>query len=876
MTSGDLSQTLAPRIFRQGTFIFPMGMPFRLAASHRQPKDVAMNRPALLALAIAAALSAGATHAQSNAPVDTEAADDTQTLDAIVVTGTRVAGRSRNDTAAPVDAIGVQQLERTGAPEINQALSVALPSFNFPRPGLTDGTDTVRPAQLRGLAPDQTLVLVNSKRRHSASLVNVNGSAGRGSAAVDLNSIPTAAVRTVEVLRDGASAQYGSDAIAGVINVLLREDDTGGGVTINYGRRESTYEVLTGTPPAGATWSAPPVISRDVSDGETTTISAWKGLSLGGSGFLTIAAELKDQERTERDGYDFRQQYPRVGGAFDPRETTIDRFNAWYGEPELDQKTLFANAGIDFENGARLYGWASWQDRDARSAGFYRRAVDDRNVISIYPDGFLPIIAPTVTDASVAGGVKWNWGEWSMDSSLVWGRNEMDFTIENTLNRSIGPSSQRSFAAGGFDYTQTVFNFGGTRSYAVGSFASDLYVSAGLEARTERYRIFAGEPNSYINGGALLPSGAPTPAGSQVFPGFRPSNEVDEDRNAVGLYVDLEANLTDKLLGSAAIRGEDYSDFGSNLIGKVALRYDFNEAFALRGSVQNGFRAPSMQQQFFTATSTNNLPGGGLVEVGTFPATSTVAAALGAQPLEAEESINLSLGAVVNFGATTLTIDAYRIDIDNRIVLSENLNQANVVAFLASQGITGVGAARFFINGVDTETQGVDVVLTTPWETDGAGRFDFTLLANWNDTKVTRLPSTNVLSSLSPAPVLFGRINQLAFEEGSPKDKFGAAINWSNGRWGASLRATRYGEVLDPGSTAAQDFRISPAVLVDLEGRVAFFDGLELAVGAENLTDEYPDPFTVARNGTGNTPFSNYSPFGRSGRFVYGRLSYRF
>ncbi|WP_397596587.1 TonB-dependent receptor plug domain-containing protein [Silanimonas sp.] len=833
-----------------------------------------MNRPALLALAIASALSAGATHAQSNAAVSTEAADDTQTLDAIVVTGTRVAGRSRNDTAAPVDAIGVQQLERTGSPEINQALSVALPSFNFPRPGLTDGTDTVRPAQLRGLAPDQTLVLVNSKRRHSASLVNVNGSAGRGSAAVDLNTIPTAAVRTVEVLRDGASAQYGSDAIAGVINVLLREDDTGGGVTINYGRRESTYEVITGAPPAGATWSAPARISRDVSDGETTTVSAWKGLSLGGAGFLTIAAELKDQERTERGGYDFRQQYPRVGTAFDPRETTINRFNAWYGEPELEQKTLFANAGIDFENGTRLYGWASRQDRDARSAGFYRPAQDARNITSIYPDGFLPIIAPTVIDSSAAGGVKWNWGEWAMDSSIVWGRNEMDFTIENTLNRSIGPSSQRTFQAGGFDYTQATFNFGGTRSFALDAFASDLYLSAGLEAREETYRIFAGEPNSYINGGALL-NGAPTASGAQVFPGFRPSNEVDESRNAVGLYVDLEANLTDQLLGSVAIRGEDYSDFGSNLSGKVAMRYDFSEAFALRGSLQNGFRAPSPQQQFFTATSTNFINGVPF-EITTFPATSPVAAALGARPLEAEESVNVSFGAVFNFGEATLTIDAYRIDIDNRIVLSENLTQVSVRNFLTAQGFVGIGGGRFFINGVDTETQGVDVVFTVPFETATAGRFDVTLLANWNNTDVTRVPTTAPIAAIDPTIRLFDRVNVLTFEEGSPKDKYGANLSWSLDRFGATLRATRYGEVLAPGTTAANDFVLSPKVLVDLEGRVRLWEGLELAIGVENLADEYPDPLPASLNTTGNTPFSNFSPFGRSGRFLYGRINYSF
>jgi iron complex outermembrane receptor protein len=850
-----------------------------------------MTKPALLALAIAAALAAGNAHAQSNAAVSTEAADDTQTLDAIVVTGTRVAGRSRNDTAAPVDAIGVQQLERTGSPEINQALSVALPSFNFPRPGLADGTDTVRPAALRGLAPDQTLVLLNGKRRHSAALVNVNGTVGRGSSAVDLNTIPTAAVRTVEVLRDGASAQYGSDAIAGVINVLLREDDTGGGVTVSYGQRDSDYEVITGAAPANATWPSPGRISRSVSDGETTTVSAWKGLSLGGAGFLTIAAELKDQERTERGGFDVRQQYPLVAGAFDPRERTINRFNAWYGEPELEQKTVFANAGIDFESGMRIYGWASWQDRDARSAGFFRRAIDERNVIQIYPDGFLPIIAPNVIDASAAGGVKWAWGEWSMDSSIVWGRNEMAFTIENTLNRSIGPSSQRVFNAGGFDYDQTTFNFGGTRSFALDAFASDLYLSAGLEARTESYAINAGEPNSWRNGGVLLPLGttgctAPTAAqiaaggcatasGAQVFPGFRPSNVVDEDRDAIGVYVDLEANVTEQWLASVAIRAEDYSDFGSNLTGKFASRYDFSEAFALRGSLQNGFRAPSPQQQFFTATSTNFINGVPF-DITTFPVADPVAQALGARPLEAEESINASLGAVFSFGEMSLTIDAYRIDIDNRIVLSENLTQASVRNFLTAQGFVGIGGGRFFINGVDTETQGVDIVFTAPFETEAAGQFDLTLSANFNSTDVTRTPTTAPIASIDPNIRLFDRINVLTFEEGAPKDKYIASVDWSLDRFGATLRATRYGEVLTPGTTPANDFILSPTVLVDLEGRVSLWDGLELAVGAENLTDKYPDPFPASLNGTGNTPFSNYSPFGRSGRFLYARVNYSF
>ncbi|MGA1384830.1 MAG: TonB-dependent receptor plug domain-containing protein, partial [Steroidobacteraceae bacterium] len=271
-------------------------------------------------------------------------------LEQVVVTGTRVANRSALDTAVPVDIVPTDALTNIGVAELNQALSVALPSFNFPRPGLTDGTDTVRPATLRGLAPDQTLVLVNGKRRHAAALVNVNGTVGRGSAAVDLNTIPNAAVRTIEVLRDGASAQYGSDAIAGVINLRMREDRDGGEFTLSYGQRQSQYENLTGAAPSGATWSAPNVLKRSVNDGETLTLSGWKGFALGDSGFLTIAAEYKDQERTERGGYDMRRQYPLVSGAFDPRELTFNRFSQWYGEPELKQTTVFANAGYDLSD----------------------------------------------------------------------------------------------------------------------------------------------------------------------------------------------------------------------------------------------------------------------------------------------------------------------------------------------------------------------------------------------------------------------------------------------------------------------------------------------------------------------------------------------
>jgi iron complex outermembrane recepter protein len=829
------------------------------------------------------------------AHADPQAATRDEAPEQVVITGTRVENRSALDSAVPVDVITSEALENVGVTEVQQALSEALPSYNFARPGLADGTDTVRPAALRGLSPDQTLVLVNGKRRHNAALVNVNATIGRGASATDLNTIPAALVRSVEVLRDGASAQYGSDAIAGVINLRLREDREGGGVTATYGLYDTTYDVPVGpamtlTTPSvlipNAPWATSSELSRNRSDGNATTISAWKGLPLGASGFLTAAAEYKDQARTERGGYDMRQQYPRLpNGDFDPREVTFNRFNSWYGEPDLNQKTVFLNAGYDLAGGAQIYGWASYQKREVRSAGFYRPAADARNTPQIYPDGFLPIIAPDVDDYSAAAGVKWTVGDWELDTSLVYGMNEMDFTIENTLNRSQGTASKTEFDSGGFDYDQIVLNVSGVRGLDVG-LAEPLNIAVGLEARRESYSIRAGEPDSYLNGG-LLVNNAPTASGAQVFPGFRPANVVDEDRTAVGAYIDLETRLTEKFLASVALRAEDYSDFGSNVSGKIAGRYDFTEAFALRGSVQNGFRAPSLQQQFFATTSTNFI-GGIPFDVTTFPVTDPVAQALGATDLDAEEAISFSLGTVLRFGNLDVTIDAYLVDIDDRIVLSENLTQANVRTFLQNAGFIGAGGGRFFLNGVDTRTKGIDLALTYPFELGAGGTLGLTFAGNYNETEVTRVPQTPQLASLTPAPPVFDRLNVLTFEEGTPDSKLALSANWTLNQFGATLRATRYGDALSPdtatGATFAgvaaglvpNDIVLGAKTLVDLEARYTFAERFKVAIGAENIFDEYPDPNTPALNTTGTQSFSNYSPFGRSGRFIYSRVSLDF
>lgn len=821
----------------------------------------------VLALTIASLFATGAAVAQTTAKADDSGAA------VVVVTGTRVSNRTVLDTSAPVDVISADTLKNAGTTELNQALSIALPSLNFPRPALTDGTDTIRPATLRGMAPDQTLVLVNSKRRHASALVNLNGSIGRGSAAVDLNTIPTAIIKNIEVLRDGAAAQYGSDAIAGVINLRLRTDRSGGEGTVSYGAHKTEYDLMNDAVPAGGTWSGP--ASRKRTDGQTATVSAWKGLPLGESGFLTLAAEYKDQAHTERGGYDMRQQYPKVNGAFDPRENTVNRFNAWYGDPEVKQSTLFANAGSTLGDGVKLYGWTSYQKREAQSAGYFRRAQDVRNITSIYPDGFLPIIAPTVDDYSATGGMTWTVGDWDFDASLGYGKNKMQFQIENTLNRSIGASSKTSFDAGGFSYDQTVLNLTGVRSVAMDALASPLNVAIGTEARREGYKLFAGEPDSYRYGGQVLADGTPAAPGAQVFPGFRPANATDSSRTAIGVFADLEANLTQQFLGSVAVRGEHYSDFGNSLAGKLAGRYDFSKQFALRGSLQNGFRAPSPQQQSFTATSTNFINGVPF-EITTFKPTDPVAVALGAQPLKAEKSVNASFGAVMRFDPVSVTVDAYRIDVRDRIVLSENLTSAGVRNYIASQGFIGVGGGRFFINGVSTKNEGVDVVMNWPLNAGSAGKFDFTLAGNVNRTEVTKVPTTAQLSALSPAPVLFDRVNVLTLEQGQPKNKINASMNWKLGQWGTTLRATRYGEVLSPGTTAAFDVKLGAKTVVDLEARYAITPKLSLAVGADNLFDAYPETLSPLINSTGNTPFSTYTPFGFSGRFIYGRANYSF
>jgi iron complex outermembrane recepter protein len=824
-----------------------------------------MDDRRMIYAAVLLALGQGAM-AQDTAP---PAGDEEDSVDEVVVTGTRVAERTRLESLAPVDVLSVESLTTQASTELAEALSNAAPSLNFPRPSITDGTDHIRPATLRGLAPDQTLVLVNSKRRHQSALVNVNGSIGRGSAAVDLNAIPLAAIESVEVLRDGASAQYGSDAIAGVINLRLRDAREGGSASVTYGEYDTDVQTERG--------------ARKANDGATMSASGWLGLPLGEEGFLTLSGEFRDRDPTSRGDFDNRV----------PGSPVTSR----YGDGRMEDIAAYANAGVPLGNDWQLYGWAGYQMREGDSAAFPRIFNDVRNVPAIYPNGFLPLITTDIDDLALGWGVRGALGAWQADVSLVYGSNEIAYGVENSLNTSYGAASQTDFDAGGMQYDQIVLNAGIVRGFDWGM-AEPVNVALGIEARQEGYSIEAGEPASYEAGPV-----AGAPAGAQGFPGFKPDNVLDEDREAYSAYLDVEAQITQQFLASAAVRGEDYSDFGSAVTGKLAARYDFTDSFALRGTASTGFRAPGLQQSFFTSTATNFINGIPF-EVGTFPATSPTAVVLGARPLDAEKSRNYSLGTVLRFGSFEATIDAYRINIRDRIVLSENLNTPQVAALIAP---FGASVARFFINGVDTRTEGLDVVTRYTLRTDSLGRFEFVAAGNWNDTEVEDLPSLNVIDNIcvgQPAPctppVLFGRINTLTFEQGTPDSKLSLAIDWSipvgASSIGVNLKGTQYGEVTEPGAPTtaeiaagleeARDIDIEGDTLVDLALTARLNeDKIGITLGVDNLFDQYPDRVpnnrilptppggTVNLNATNALGYSRYSPYGFNGRFVYARFA---
>ena len=879
-----------------------------------------MRRSILTVLSLSASTLAFALPAQAQdvPPSGQDAAEAGQAAspgDDIVVTGSRAQGRTVASSPVPIDVIGNEALTNTGYTETSKVLNQLVPSFNFPQPSITDGTDTVRPATLRGLSPDQTLVLVNGKRRHTTALLNINGSVGRGSAAVDLNLIPAIAIGRVEVLRDGAAAQYGSDAIAGVINFQLAEKrDFSGRVTVTHGFYDTSTDDVQGFaslvgPATGAPTFAPDGTlavtttgkDRHVKDGATTTVAATVGLPVGQAGFLDVSGEYNTRNPTNRTGFDPRQQYDLIGGALDPREFTFNRYSHRYGDAKTQDMKLFVNSGIGIGS-ATLYAFGSYNFRDGESAAFYRRplAADGRSVAAIYPDGFLPLINTTLEDISGTTGIKGEVGDgFRYDLSVGTAKNKFDFQIKNTLNRSFGATSPTAFDAGGLRYTQTVANLDLSKEIELGGF-DKVTLAAGGEYRRETFQLRPGTPGSYQAGPIVG-----TAAGSQGFPGISPTiggQRVDQlrSRHNYSAYAEVDVEVSDAFTLQGAGRYEDYSDFGSDWNYKVAGRFEPVKGFAVRGAVSSGFRAPSLQQQFFSASATNNV-NGVLLETVTLPIDNPIAIALGATPLKAETSVSYSAGAVLTaIPGLNITVDVYQVSIDDRIVVTDNLTATRtngapsganpgltIAQILNNAGFTATNAARFFVNGVDTRTRGLDAVAT--YRLDIAqGRLNLTAGFNYNKTRINRILAAPGPLANIPNLVLFGRQESLRLTDGQPKTKVTLSADYDRDWIGFNVRTNRFGKVLAAGADQFGDVPLKAKWITDAELR-GNFDRFEVAIGANNVFDVYPtrtpagrgvDPITgAARNyGATNyvTPYSSYSPFGFNGRYLYARVGVKF
>lgn len=891
--------------------------------------------------------------------------ESSSTLQEIAVIGSRSAtARTNIQTATPVDVISTKELKSFGQVDVGQIMNYVAPSFSSNRQTVTDGTDHIDPASLRGLGPDQVLVLLNGKRRHTSSLVNINGSVGRGSVGTDLNAIPVAAIERIEVLRDGAAAQYGSDAIAGVINIVLKKGYTGTTASLTYGSNMTTLNYT--TPTLGST--TPTSYSKNITDGQVFQFDFSKGFRLGKEGSLTVSAQYNDRGRTSRTGLDNAPTiYLGANGGFPTTPTgqdqntfrtklvaddaalaksrNYDRENMIFGNSSARNYGLFINGGIPLGINSEIYFSGGYTYRNGQGYGNNRIPVA-RNQQPLkadgtlyYQDGFLPGIGSDIYDKSFIGGYKTKLGDWSMDVSNVYGNNTFQFSVFNSGNASLPAADiqQTSFDAGKLSFTQNTFNVDFARNFQkVGGF-NYINLAFGGEIRIEEFKIVAGELNSYFGAAIQRPTaplvvGGPAQGttaaapGSQVFPGYQPNDETDKTRNSEAIYADFEAEKGKLLLGVAA-RFENFSDFGSTINGKISARYQITDAIAIRGAASTGFRAPSLHQRYFQNTSTqfiNGLPSNTLtVNNDNDIARKTV----GVDALRPEKSVNLSLGLTAKLGnSATLTVDAYQIEINDRIVYSGAYSRAQLGITDATQ-FPGVNNVRFFANAINTKTQGIDIVATDRIQI-GKGRLTLSAALNFNKNQVTGINSTPLIDAPKnndPAnnpstwyrTALFDRQQIGLIENYLPTSKWNLSAAYSIGKLNLTFRAVRFGEVqarnvTDPNAKKADGTfwntqfdhgngsEVAGSAPIDQTFKAVWISDLVIgynitkslyaSIGANNVFDVYPEQIYIdPRNAIGSIDYNSgrdvsnrgrllFQPNqgGYNGRFVFAKLSVNF
>ncbi|AXY74738.1 TonB-dependent receptor [Paraflavitalea soli] len=778
----------------------------------------------------------------NQATLDIELTAGAGNLEEITIVGSRRLGRTAMETAVPIDVIDIKSIARqTGKFDINNMLQFATPSFNANKQSGSDGADHIDPATIRGLGPDQTLVLINGKRRHQSSLINLFGTRGRGNTGTDLNAIPAGAIDRVEVLRDGASAQYGSDAIAGVVNVILKSSVNEFSANINSG-----------------VYDAKKYRTDRKYDGESFQLNANYGTRIGEKGFVNFTADYLTNAKTNR--------VPPPGAVTYRRE---------FGDASAESFSAFFNSEIPVAANTSIYAFGGTTHRFTDAFAWSRDADDNRNVKEIYPNGFDPRIQSAIDDNSISVGIRTMHDGWNIDLNNTYGKNKMHYYVDGTLNATLLAKSPTHFDAGGFWFSQNTTSINFSKPFDV---AAGLNVAFGAEYRVDRYNIFAGEEGSWqnygiidtvINNRVVKYDKLERPAGSQGFPGFQPRNEVNASRTNFGSYVDVELDVSKAFLLSGAVRYEKYSDFGSTLNGKLATRVKVAPGFNLRASVSTGFRAPSLQQTYFNTIYTN-FEQGVPIEILLANNLSTVTRTLGIPPLKEEKSVNLSAGFTAKpVNNLTLTVDGYLINVKDRIVLTGTFDQSDpdIGSDLAA---LGVGAANFFTNAIDSRNIGLDVIITHSGRL-GDGRLTTTLAGNFN--KLT-------IESIHTSPKLVGKEdNYLSAREKSfiiasaPKSKINLTVDYTIAKFSATARLVRFGEVTLLGYDDKPNV-YDPKVTTDLTLGYRISRNIALYAGADNLFNVYPDKQDQENTEEGGLWDSVQMNFG--GRHYFARLSFTF
>lgn len=813
-------------------------------------------KKSVLAIAIGLSLSSTTVFSQEEAISDSAKNTD---IERIITVGTRMSNRTVADSPAPIDIISSEAIKNSGATSTPDMLRKLAPSFNMNNTTTSDGQDLMRPATLRSLGPDQVLVLINGKRRHQQAVVAVQENVGRGSAGTDLSSIPMTAISHIEILRDGAAAQYGSDAIAGVINIVLKNSE------------------------GGTIWSQ--YSQTDENDGETFELGANYGVNIGDNGMLNLTFEYADNGEMNR-------ATPTTW--FDSIDTPKQLLLV--GEAETEMTSLWANFTYDLNDNVQLYAFGGFTTKEGESLGFYRPAADNRVWSSLFPEGVTPSLGSKSEDFSVAVGFRTEIANWEIDASIVTGENRFEFSNLNSLNASYGPDSPTSAYDGALVFSQTTFNLDAVTSIDIGLY-EEVSLAVGYEYRIDGFEQEAGDEVTYARGDTLCaesvnPTGDPlmtdcsganiTTPGMQGFQGYSPAMAIDDERDSFAFYVDAEAFLTEDLLVAAALRYEDYADFGSTVIGKLSAHLTLTDNLSVRGSASTGYRAPGMQQANFTQRSIS-LDNGELADLVTLRPNDSLAKELEFEELKEEESTNMSVGVVYSNGNYSTTLDVYQINIDDRIAYSGNIQRginSEIDAFFDRHAVTGgaldgVKNVSLFTNAIDTETFGLDWVNQYRQEIDDLGDIVYELSYHHNDTEVT---SINTSSSIVPNATIYDAAQTLLIEKGQPQDRVTLSAMLELDSWTVTGRMTHYGEVSTASyGTPANTW--SAKSLFDLTAQWHVNDELNISGGILNLTDEYPDqwgengfPFTELGFKYGWTSF----PFSLAGREYYIRATYNF